>query len=175
MEFFILLILLPVFILIAIFIVAFIFYDLKNNFKSKVFFVPSQIRVIKEFFNTYPFQKNRKFYDLGSGDGRIVFLAEKVGLKAYGIENNSALYFLSKILKATKKSEAIFIKGDLRKANIEEADYIYLYLTPKFLKEIENNIFLKLKDGAKVITYRFKFYNRQPKEIYLEKFYIYEK
>jgi len=37
-------------------------------------------------------------------------------------------------LKRIKKSKAVFIREDLKKAEIEKADYIYLYLLPKFLE-----------------------------------------
>jgi hypothetical protein len=95
MQIFFLLILLFIFIILSSFYIIlfglFIFYDIKN----KVFFAPSKKEIIEEFFKIYPFEKNKIFFDLGSGDGRVVFLAEKKGLKAYGIENNSySLFFL---------------------------------------------------------------------------------
>jgi len=63
----------------------------------------------------------------------------------------------------------------MRKAEIEKADYIYIYLLPKFMEEIENDLFSKIKNDAKVISFIFKFKKREPKEIYLNKFYVYEK
>jgi SAM-dependent methyltransferase len=154
-----------------IFIGLFLFYDIKN----KVFFAPSKKEIVEEFFKIYPFEENKIFFDLGSGNGRVVFLAEKKGLKAYGIENNPALYVLSNFWKRIYKSRAIFIRKDLKKAEIEKADYIYLYLLPRFLEEIEDDLFSKIKNGAKVISFCFEFKKRKPKEIYLNKFYVYEK
>jgi len=174
MQVLFLIVLLLIFIILSSFyiilFILFLFYDLKN----KVFFAPSG-KDVKEFFTIYPFEENKIFFDLGSGDGRIVFLAEKKGLKAYGIENNPVLYFFSNFLKRIKKSKAIFIRNDLRQAEIEKADYIYLYLLPKFMGELEDNLFLKIKDGAKVISFCFEFKKRKPKEVYLNKFYVYEK
>jgi predicted RNA methylase len=175
MQTFFLIILLLIFIILSLFYVIllslFLFYDIKN----RVFFTPSQRKIIEEFFKIYPFEENKIFFDLGSGDGRVVFLAEKKGLKAYGIENNPTLYFFSSFLKRIYKSKAVFIREDLRKAEIEKADYIYLYLLPKFLGEIEDDLFSKIKNGAKVISFCFEFKKRKPKEIYLNKFYVYEK
>jgi SAM-dependent methyltransferase len=176
MQIFFLIILVFIFIILSLFYIIlilgiFLFYDIKN----KVFFVPSQRKIVEEFFKIYPFEKNKIFFDLGSGDGRVVFLAEKKGLKAYGIDNNLALYCLSNFLKRIYKSKAIFIRQDIRKAEIEQADYIYLYLLPKFMEEIEDNLFLKIKNDAKVISFCFEFKKKKPKEVYLGKFYIYEK
>jgi predicted RNA methylase len=175
MQIFFLLILLFIFIILSSFYIIlfglFIFYDIKN----KVFFAPSKKEIIEEFFKIYPFEKNKIFFDLGSGDGRVVFLAEKKGLKAYGIENNPILYFFSNFLKRIYKSKAIFIRKDLKKAEIEKADYIYLYLLPKFMEEIEDYLFFKIKNGAKIISFCFEFKKRKPKEVYLNKFYVYEK
>jgi predicted RNA methylase len=174
MEIF-LLIIVFIFIILSLFYLIltglFLFYDIKN----KVFFAPSQRKIIEEFFKIYPFEENKIFFDLGSGDGRVVFLAEKKGLKAYGIENNPVLYFLSNFLKRRYKSEAVFIREDLRKAEVEKADYIYLYLLPKFMEEIEDDLFSKIKNNAKVISFCFEFKKRKPKEVYLNKFYVYEK
>jgi hypothetical protein len=165
---FILLILLSLYILISF---LFIYYDIKN----KVFFAPSEKRIIEEFFKIYPFEKDKIFFDLGSGDGRVVFLAEEKGMKAYGVENNLILYLFSKILKKIKKSKANFIRSDLRKIDLKECDYIYLYLLPKFLEEIEEEIFEKISPKTKIISYKFKFPNKKVKEVYLDKFFIYEK
>mgnify|MGYP001099734624 CR=1 FL=1 len=116
-----------------IFVSFFIFFDIKNKV-----FSPSEKRVVEEFFKNYPFKENGVFFDLGSEDGRIVFLAEKKGLKAYGVENNPTLYFLSKFLKRIKKSKEIFIRENMKKINLDNADYVYIYLLPKFIEEIEN-------------------------------------
>ena len=78
-------------------------------------------------------------------------------------------------MKRIKKSKAVFIREDLKKAEIEKADYIYLYLLPKFLEEIEDDLFSKIKNGARVISFCFEFKKRKPKEVYLNKFYVYEK
>jgi hypothetical protein len=174
MQTFFLIILLLIFLILSLFYVIllslFLFYDIKN----KVFFAPSQRKIIEEFFKIYPFEENKIFFDLGSGDGRV-FLAEKKGLKAYGIENNPTLYFFSSFLKRIYKSKAVFIRKDLRKAEIEKADYIYLYLLPKFIEEIEDDLFSKIKNNAKIISFCFEFKKRKPKEVYLNKFYVYEK
>jgi SAM-dependent methyltransferase len=99
MQIFFLIIVLFIFIILSLFYIIlfsiFLFYDAKN----KVFFAPSQRKIIEEFFKIYPFEENKIFFDLGSGDGRVVFLAEKKGLKAYGIENNPVFYFFSNFLK----------------------------------------------------------------------------
>jgi predicted membrane protein len=73
MQIFFLIVLLLIFIILSSFYIIlfslFLFYDIKN----KVFFAPSKKEIVEEFFKIYPFEKNKIFFDLGSGDGRVVF------------------------------------------------------------------------------------------------------
>jgi hypothetical protein len=55
-------------------------------------------------------------------------LAEKKGLKAYGIENNPALYVLSNFWKRIYKSRAIFIRKDLKKEKLKKQTiFIFIF------------------------------------------------
>jgi hypothetical protein len=144
-------------------------------FAPSSLFAPSRKKELEEFFKEFNFEKGKKFFDLGSGDGRVVFLAEKRGLEAYGMEKNASLYFLSLFLKKIKKSKAKFILKDFKKADLKEADYIYLYHLPKFLEFFASQLFEKAKKGAKIISFVFPLTGKEPQEIYKNKFFIYEK
>lgn len=150
----------------------FLFYD----FKNKVFFAPTDKKILIKFFSEFPFESNKKFYDLGSGDGRVVFLAAQKNLFAFGIENNPLLYFFSKIKKRFLKIDnAFFIRKDFRKIDLSDADYVYLYLLPSVLEELEEKIFKETKSNCVIISFSFPFSRKKPDEIFLEKFFIYRK
>lgn len=148
-----------------------IFYEIKY----KIPYVPSDKKLIKKLFRVYPFEKGKIFIDLGSGDGLVVFEAAKNGLIAYGYEINPVLYYFSLLKKKIFKIEkANFFRKDLKSVNLKDADYIYLFLLPKTLAEIENKIFSEGKKESKVICLDFRFPNKNFKEKILDRFYIYE-
>jgi SAM-dependent methyltransferase len=95
--------------------------------------------------------KDSKFIDLGSGDGRIVIEFAKKNYESYGIEMNPFLVFLSK-LKIRKEGlkNVKIIWGNFWKMNLTQFDIIYFYqyklankfLTKKLLKHSKNKIII---------------------------------
>ncbi len=155
-------------------LIAFIF-EIFYYFKTKTPFGRSNIKLVKEFFDTLDL-KDKIFIDLGSGNGMIIFEAAKRGAKSIGYEINVFLYVVS-LLKAKilKIKNVEILREDFRKANLSQADFLYLYLTPRVLREIENFIFENSKKGCQIITFDFRFPNIQPKYIFKNRIYIYEK
>ena len=63
-------------------------------------FVPTTGRSVKRIFDTISLKKTDVFYDLGCGDGRLVFfVAKKYGIRAIGVERNPLLNFVSNVQK----------------------------------------------------------------------------
>ena len=95
---------------------------------------------------------NKKFIDLGSGDGRVVvFAALNYGIRSFGIEINDNLVQEAiecvKSLKQSKNYKKRFFKkinirkGDFFDYDISEYDYIYIYSLPtmhRYLKHVFN-------------------------------------
>ncbi len=165
------LILLFCLILYFLILLTFLVFDIKNQ----AFFVPSNKKLINQLFEKFPFQKDKIFIDLGSGDGRVVFAAAKKNLNAFGYENNPLLYFLAQLKKKFFKIDnAKFIRQSFLKADISSADYIYVYLLPKVMLKIEDFIFSKAKKGCQIISLDFQFPHKKYKEKILNRFYVYE-
>jgi SAM-dependent methyltransferase len=124
-----------------------------------------------EFLEKYR-NKNSKFIDLGSGDGRIVIEFAKRNYESYGIEMNPFLVFLSKlkIRKAGLKNAKI-IWGNFWKIDLSRFDIIYFFqyklankfLMKKLLKESKNKI---------IISAHFPLENLKPQKS-INGFYIY--
>ncbi len=161
--------------LIGIFLFALILviFDIIWFFKTKVPFGRSNMKIVKEFLDNLDL-KDKIFVDLGSGDGSIIFEAVKRGAIGIGYEINPFLYYLSIVKgKILGYKNFNFYKEDFREADIKNADYIYLYLTPKVLNEIAEFIFNNCKENCKIITFDFRFYNKEPIEIFKKKnFYL---
>jgi SAM-dependent methyltransferase len=124
-----------------------------------------------EFLGKYR-NKNSKFIDLGSGDGRIVIEFAKKNYESYGIEMNPFLVFLSK-LKIRKEGlkNAKIIWGNFWKIDLSQFDIIYFFhykltnkfLTKKFLKQSKNKI---------IISSHFPLEDLKPQQI-IGEFYVY--
>ncbi len=125
-------------------------------------------------------KKGDTFYDLGSGTGRSLILAQKeFGMKALGFELSPILFLISKVnlfLNRQKIKIKIrnFYNSDLSKANL-----IFCFLTSKAMEKLVPKFEKELKKGTKIISYSFKLMNWNPiKIIHTDnpgKIYIYEK
>ena len=107
------------------------------------------------------FMDKRKSLDLGSGDGRIVFLFSLMGYYAIGVEYNKGLYKLSKdIIKPRLISEGF----DVKKARFKQGDFLnedfsgydIIYFFPgdfNNYKELEDKLIKTMKDNSFFLVY----------------------
>jgi SAM-dependent methyltransferase len=101
--------------------------------------------------------KGKNFYELGSGDGRIVLEAAKMGANAFGIEQSYLRVLLSRYqAKKQNLNNAKFIHGDIFKKDIHNANIVFIFLLPKGVEKLEP-LLKKLKKGTIVITQTFHF------------------
>jgi SAM-dependent methyltransferase len=138
-------------------------------------FVPSNLDNIKKLLRLAGVKKGKRFYDLGSGDGRIVIEAAKLKANAVGIEQSYLRILISRFKVSTQKiRKATFLHGNFLKSNFSSADVIYIYLLPKVLSRLEDKLKKELKKGSVVITKDYHFSHwRAFKRI--EGFYLYKK
>ena len=94
-------------------------------------------------------------YDLGSGDGRFLFLAEKHGFKAVGYELAYYPYLKTLARKFLKGSKVEIKNKDFFKADLGQAEAIFIFLTAAVMEKIGLKLKENLKLGTKVISYGF--------------------
>ena len=94
--------------------------------------------------------------DLGSGDGRTVITAAKIGAKALGIEYNPDMVELSKrnAEKEGVTDKAKFIKADIFESNFSDATVITLFLLPSLNVKLRPTL-LEMKPGTRVVSNSF--------------------
>src|SRR3989344_4872023 len=73
-------------------------------------YVPTKLEIIRQILKLAGVKKGKKFYELGSGDGRVVIEAAKLGADSYGIEQSwlRVLYSKFKSIQNT-----YFIHGNI--------------------------------------------------------------
>ena len=94
--------------------------------------------------------------DLGSGDGRTVITAAKLGAKALGVEYNPDMVALSKesAEKQGVADKAKFMEADLYTIDLSEATVITMFLLPDINLKLRPRL-LDLKPGTRIVSNTF--------------------
>ena len=94
--------------------------------------------------------------DLGSGDGRTVITAAKLGAKAHGIEYNPDMVELSKrnAAKEGVGDKATFVQGDIFESDFSQASVITMFLLSSLNLKLRP-ILLDMKPGTRVVSNTF--------------------
>jgi SAM-dependent methyltransferase len=101
--------------------------------------------------------------DLGSGDGRTVIAAAKLGARALGIEYNPDMVSLS-IKNAEKQGmgdKVKFIKADIFETDFNEATVITMYLLPSLNIRLRPKL-LDMRPGTRIVSHAFNMEDWQP-------------
>lgn len=103
--------------------------------------------------------------DLGSGDGRTVITAAKLGLRALGIEYNPDMVELAKknALAAGVSDKATFSKADLFETDFSPAQVITMFLLPAINMRLRPTI-LNMRPGTRVVSNTFTMEDWTPDE-----------
>ena len=136
-------------------------------------FVPTKMTNIRKILKLAGVKKGKKFYELGSGDGRVVLEAAKLGADSIGIEQSWIRVLYSRC-KARKFKNAKFYHGNIFDKNFADSDIIYIYLLAKGVKKLEEKLKKELKRGTVVITQKYHFPNWKPYKK-LGDFWLYRK
>ncbi len=136
-------------------------------------FVPSSRKRHRTMLKLADFQPDDTVYDLGCGDGRLVFRASKLVKKAIGYELSIPLYLFGKIRQLFNSKNTSIRYGNIWKQDYKDADVIFCYLLPNAMKQFYKEIWPKLKPGTRVISNAFPIHEIKPvkKE---GKVYLYE-
>ncbi|OXA44060.1 ATP synthase subunit C lysine N-methyltransferase isoform X2 [Folsomia candida] len=110
--------------------------------------------------------KGRKgtLVDLGSGDGRIVLEAAKVGFKSTGVELNPWLVMYSKFqaFRSGISSMASFHRRDIWKTDLSKFDNVVIFGVDSMMKDLEVKCSQEMHDKSVIAACRFSFPNRIP-------------
>lgn len=124
-----------------------LYYLLRNRL---AIFFPSSKEMIKVVIDFADIKENDVFYDLGSGDGRILVEAAKGGIRVVGIEKNRLLNWLARRRIKPFKNIKI-IQGDMFKQKINDASIIVAYLSQKITERLQKKIEKEAKRGTRII------------------------
>ena len=126
-------------------------------------YVPTKRQKAIKLLKMLNLKKGQKFYELGSGDGRVVIEAAKLGLDSLGIEQSWMRVIWSKLQAHKHKlPNAKFKHGNIFKEDLSKADVVFIYLLPKGVAKLFPKLKKELKKGTIVITQTFHFKDWKP-------------
>ena len=148
--------------------------------RTRVPFVPTNSGDIEFVVKKLGITSADIFYDLGSGNGRVVFLVEKLsGAKSQGFELGWWTILYAKLKAMIKGSKAKFIGKNFFKEDWSGANFIYGYLYPPLMARVEAKFLADCKPGSIAIIRDFPLPNLKPVDTYFmprkHEIYIYRK
>jgi SAM-dependent methyltransferase len=116
-----------------------------------VVWVPSTPAMVNKMLEMARVTPNDFVMDLGSGDGRNIIAAAKLGARALGVEFNPEMVALSRKLAAEAgvADKAQFVEGDMYAADISKATVLALFLLPVNLNRLVPK-FLEMAPGSRI-------------------------
>jgi len=129
--------------------------------------VPTKPERIRKALKLAKLQPNETLYDLGAGDGRVLLVATRdFGAITVGIEVGPiqcALIWLRVV--ASGFGSKIQVKwGNFYKANLSDADVVFIYATSKEVVKLTSHLEKQLKNGARVVSISADFPEWEPSD-----------
>ncbi len=137
-------------------------------------FVPSNRKRHRTMLKLADLKDDDIVYDLGCGDGRLVFEASRYAKRAIGYELSIPLVLFGKLRQLFSRRNAHIRFGNIWKQDYKDADVIFCYLMPKAMTTFYKEVWPHLKSGTRVVSNAFEIHEIKPvkKE---ERVYLYKK
>ncbi|HLO30673.1 MAG TPA: hypothetical protein VK249_16125 [Anaerolineales bacterium] len=129
--------------------------------------VPTKLGRIRKALKLANLQPNEALYDLGAGDGRVLFIAAReFGAKTVGIEVGpvQCLLIWLRAITSGAGNQVQIRWANFYKADLHEADVIFVYATSKEIVKLAPHLENQLKQGARVISISADFLEWEPQE-----------
>lgn len=110
--------------------------------------------------------RSGKLLDVGSGDGRIVFTATKLGFRADGVELNPWLVYYSRIasLLNSEYRGAKFYRRNLWTFDMKPYNNVVIFGVEQMMAEFERKLIQEMNNDSVVVACRFPLPNMIPVE-----------
>ncbi|HXQ93164.1 MAG TPA: class I SAM-dependent methyltransferase [Nitrososphaerales archaeon] len=149
---------------------AFIGYFFLSGFIWGAGYYPTSKKEIDVVARLLDLREGSKFYDLGSGYGRmIVTMSERYKASSVGIEIDPVkCWWTRQVIKGKKLTGLVTIlRSNFLKVNLQNADGIFVFLTreTKIMEKLRMKIIHECKPGTKVVSFEHRFKEWTPTRI----------
>ena len=125
---------------------------------SFITFIPTPPEDIEGFFDLAPLSPSDVVYDLGSGDGRLLFAALERGAgRAVGVELDHERVLQARLSAKSKGVEdrVTIVEGDVLEVGIADATVVLCYLISAASAALKPKFESELKAGSRVVMETF--------------------
>jgi hypothetical protein len=130
-------------------------------------YVPSSTRAAKQMIKIAALKKGNIVYDLGCGDGKLLFEAEKTkNITARGFEAAPIPYLLAQLKKWIFGSKATVRMQNFFRADLSDADVIFCYLGTDIMTRLAEKFEKECKKGTKIISNTFQMPSLTPTKVW---------
>jgi SAM-dependent methyltransferase len=131
-----------------------------------VSFVPVRKAALLKMIELAGIQEKDVVFDLGSGDGRVVFAAAEKSRQVVGVEGSIVMFLWALIRKRVLNKKGAFIRGNFLDQDLRNADVIFCFLDVKPMDALDRKFRDELKEGCRIISLTFPLKGWQPEEIF---------
>jgi SAM-dependent methyltransferase len=130
-----------------------------------VIWVPTPQALVDQMLGMAKVTASDYVVDLGSGDGRTVITAAKLGARTLGIEFNPDMVEVSRANAAKDGigEKAKFIKGDIFATDFSDATVVTMFLLPSLNIKLRPKL-LEMKPGTRLVSNTFNMGGWKPDE-----------
>lgn len=163
------------YILISIFAIAVVFYTVSyftvyaRMLKGEAPFVPVPAEFLPKIIETLEIKENSIVYDLGCGDGRVLFASHWRQPKAnyIGFEKSFAIFLCGWIrsVKLKNRDKVKIFRKDIFQGDISDATHVFTYLMPRMMERLAPKLKRELKPGTRLVSCSFSLKNREPSHV----------
>jgi SAM-dependent methyltransferase len=134
-------------------------FILWSSFRGAPWF-PTSLANVRKMLTLADVQPDEVVYDLGSGDGRVLFMAaRRFGARAVGIEIDPlrTLWTRTLITILGLQGQVKVVRGDFFNQDLSQANVVTVYLLPKTNVRLMKKLRRELHPGARVVSNTFIF------------------
>lgn len=119
----------------------------------------------EDAFTLLDLQPGQTLLELGSGDGRVLRMAAKKGIKGIGYELNPLLVWYSQIANWRYRKLITFKCRNYWQVTLPPCDGIYVFLLDKYMPKLDRKITEEITRPVKVISFAFKIPGKKPVKV----------
>lgn len=131
-------------------------------------YVTSPQPIVEKMLEMARLRSGETLYDLGCGDGRILFSAARnYGARAYGVELSPALVKRAQQMVESQglQEQVKVLQGDMMQVDVSSANVVALYLMTDANEQLRPKLERELKPGARVVSLEFKIKGWKPARV----------
>jgi hypothetical protein len=130
--------------------------ELLNFVQTRVPFVPTSRADLVHLAERVGITQEDYVYDLGSGNGKVVFAVEQLtGASTKGFQRSGWTQWYAQLKKYFTRSKTQLVTGDFFNYPWSEATVIYAYLYPFLMRSVGEKILTDCSPGTKVVIRDF--------------------